>query len=432
MKLTWVLTSNFSEGVPYAIVNIMMVAMFADLGLDAGTVTLLTSLLSLPWAIKALWSPVVDTVGTKRSWMLWMQAVMAVVLGLAAMSLGLQTWLVPLVVCAALIAFASATYDISCDGYYMLALDEKDQSFLVGFRSFAYRLGMLLVTGGLTALAGWWMSRDAALPAPAFSAWAKTLAVAAALFAGLCLLHNLLLPKVEQRSVCSGSVAASTPSSHSLGTAMADTVRTFFLKPGLPFMFLFLFTYRLGEAFLSKTSILFLKTPVEEGGIGLGNTDYGLLYGTVGILALVVGGILGGIAISSHGKSRMEGIRRWIIPMAIALNVPDLLYVWMSYAQPQSLWVVGSCIAIEQFGYGFGFTAYTVYLLECAQGPWKTAHYAFLTALMAVGMMIPSAVSGYCMNALSFPRFFILTCLLTVPGFLVSFWMVRRRVDHDS
>lgn len=432
MKLTWVLTSNFSEGIPYAIVNIMMVAMFADLGLDAGTVTLLTSLLSLPWAIKALWSPVVDTIGTKRTWMLSMQAAMALLLGLAALSLGLPFWIAPLVACAALIAFASATYDISCDGYYMLALDEKEQSFLVGFRSFAYRLGMLLVTGGLTALAGWWMSQDAALPAPAFSAWAKTLAVAAALFALLCLLHNFLLPKVEHCSVCCDVIAASssTPSAPSIGSAMADTVRTFFLKPGLPFMFLFLFTYRLGEAFLSKTSILFLKTPVQDGGIGLDNAAYGLLYGTGGILALVIGGILGGIAISSHGKSRMEGIRRWIIPMAIALNVPDLLYVWMSYAQPQPLWVVGSCIAVEQFGYGFGFTAYTVYLLECAQGPWKTAHYAFLTALMAVGMMVPSAISGYCMNALSFPRFFILTCLLTVPGFIVSIWMTRRRADY--
>ncbi len=422
MKLTWVLTSNFSEGVPYAIVNIMMVAMFADLGLDAGTVTLLTSLLSLPWAVKALWSPVVDTVGTKRNWMLWMQAVMAVVLGLAALSLGLESWLVPLVVCAALTAFASATYDISCDGYYMLALDEHDQSFLVGFRSFAYRLGMLLVTGGLTALAGWWMQSegDVTDPATAFSAWSHTLFAAAALFAVLCLLHSFLLPVVESRT------SLSETSSPTVGNAMADTVRTFFSKPGLGFMFLFLFTYRLGEAFLSKTSILFLKAPVAQGGIGLDNAQYGLLYGTIGILSLVVGGILGGIAVSSGGKSRMESLRRWIIPMAIALNVPDLLYIWMSYAQPSSLWTVGTCVAIEQFGYGFGFTAYTIYLLECAQGPWKTAHYAFLTALMAVGMMIPSAISGYCMNALSYPHFFLLTVLLTVPGFIVSFMLVRR------
>lgn len=406
---SWVLTANFSEGLPYTIINVMLVALLADMGCSNGISAMIPSLLALPWMWKFLWAPFVDVYSTKRHWMLWMQIFMGLTFVIIGCTLQLSWWLIIVVICSALAAFASATYDVSCDGYYMLALPSQQQSFFVGIRSTAYRLGMLFASGFLIIIA-----KEGTV-----AAWQRTLLISAFLMLSLALVHKLLLPKVETST-------KTTATSHP--TSLIDTVKSFFsLHRGkeLAFMLCFILFYRLGEAFLSKVTILFLKDSVEHGGMGLNNEQYGYLYGTFGTLSLVIGGILGGICISKWG------LRRCLIPMVLALDIPDLLYVWMAsnstFLTPHSDLLIGTCISIEQFGYGFGFTAFTVYLLECAKGPYQTAHYAFLTALMAFGLMIPSTLSGFVQEALhSYYLYFILACILTLPGILLSVWYSLR------
>lgn len=415
---SWVLTANFSEGLPYTIINIMLVALLADMGCSNGTAAMIPSLLALPWMWKFLWTPFVDTHSTKRSWMLRMQILLAIIFGCIALSLQLSWWLPIVVAGSTLAAVASATYDVSCDGYYMLALPPQKQAFFVGIRSTAYRLGMLFASGFLIILA-----KDGTT-----QAWQRTFLITTGLLLLLVFVHALLLPKVENSSETTSKeqIVINTEKPSPL-----QVFRSFLqLHKGkdLLFMLLFILFYRLGEAFLSKVTILFLKDTPEHGGIGLDNEQYGYLYGTFGTLALVVGGIMGGICISHWG------LRKCIIPMVLALDIPDLLYVWLAHLSadstpiiPQQIWLIGSCISIEQFGYGFGFTAFTVYLLECAQGPYRTSHYAFLTALMAFGLMIPSTLSGYVQEYMqSYYYYFILACILTLPGIVLCIWYVIR------
>lgn len=423
----WILTANFGEGLPYAIVNILMVALLDDMGMSNASVAAVTALLSLPWALKAFWSPFVDNISTKRRWMIAMQIILALVFVITASSLHLSLWQEITIVCAVLAAFASATYDIACDGFYMKALPSDAQSFFVGIRSTAYRLGWLFATGGLVWFAGYLEQNQGVTN---IGSWKWTFYLIAGVMLLLSLVHRYILPSVEEEDVyMTYEEAEKAKSKINPLVSYWDTVKTFFTNRSvndLIFMLLFLFTYRLGEAFLSKVTILFLKDTSENGGLGLNNEQYGLIYGTVGILALVIGGILGGIFISRFS------LRKSIILMAIALNLPDLLYVYMAVTQLDSLQLIGSFVAIEQFGYGFGFTAYTVFLLQCAKGQYETAHYAFLTALMAIGMAIPTMISGHWQENIGYTEFFIRACWLTLPGFAMSIWYVIRNRKNPS
>lgn len=346
----WVLSSYLGEGLPYAIVNTLMVALLADMGMSNASVAAITGMLSIPWSMKFLWSPLVDSVSSKRRWMMIMELGLAIVFLATSAALATSFWQYAVVIFAASAAMLSATYDISCDGFYMKALTQEAQSFFVGIRNMAYRLGWLLATGALV----WATGKFQGLGYSTTVSWQITFGIIATIFFLLYISYIFLLPKVEN-----------TKNNNSIKIGYIKSIKTFFTNRSakdLIFLLLFIFTYRLGEAFLSKITILFLKDTTENGGIGLNNEQYGFLYGTLGVLALTFGGILGGIYISRNS------LRRCIIPMVLALNIPDLLYVYMAIAQPSSMGIIGTCISIEQFGYGFGFTAYTVYLLQCAKG----------------------------------------------------------------
>lgn len=410
----WVLSSYLGEGLPYAIVNTLMVALLADMGMSNASVAAITGMLSIPWSMKFLWSPLVDSVSSKRRWMMIMELGLAIVFLATSITLATSFWQYAVVIFAASAAMLSATYDISCDGFYMKALTQEAQSFFVGIRNMAYRLGWLLATGALV----WATGKFQGLGYSTTVSWQITFGIIAAIFFLLYISYIFLLPKVEN-----------TKNNNSIKIGYIKSIKTFFTNRSakdLIFLLLFIFTYRLGEAFLSKITILFLKDTTENGGIGLNNEQYGFLYGTLGVLALTFGGILGGIYISRNS------LRRCIIPMVLALNIPDLLYVYMAIAQPSSMGIIGTCISIEQFGYGFGFTAYTVYLLQCAKGEYETAHYAFLTALMAIGMALPTIISGYWQQDLGYTDFFIRACWLTIPGIAMSVWYVIRSKENTK
>jgi len=405
----WVPLANIGEGLPYAIINVVLVAMLADLRFDAGLSVLVASICALPWSLKALWSPVVEAYGTRKSWMSWTQFGNVVLLLVLTCTLS-HANLFFIVAIAMLFALCASTYDIACDGHYMRVLPPKDQAFFVGVRTTAYRIGMLIATGGMTALCGWLILQGESVA----NSWRFALALAV-----LTLSVFLLRPISKDRPNWLPQDKAE--GNRTLTGSYLSSVKTFFLSKGikeLSFIFAFLFLYRLGEALLSKVTILFLKDTAEKGGLALNNEQYGLLYGTCGMIALIAGGILGGMAISRYG------LKRCLIPMALMLNLPDLLYVWLSYIQAGNLWLVGSCVSIEQFGYGFGLAAYTVYLMQCAKGSHETAHYAFLTAIMGLSLTLPSMLSGYLQQHMGYTEFFTTTCLFTIPGIILSIYYV--------
>lgn len=404
--LWWVCTSNFAEGLPYTVITILSVAMFADMGVSNAEAAAWSSLLALPWAMKALWSPLVTTLGGERRWMWMMQFVMMLCFAqvVAMTASGRNDYGLAIAVMLGIAAVASATYDMACDGFYMKAMSDSDQSFFVGIRTTAYRLAMIFATGALTYIVGVY-NND----------WSVCFALLAVLMFILSIVHMRLLPKV---AVKQNAIGFRKHLEH-----YSEAFVSLFRTPDVWFALAFLLLYRLGEALLSKVAILFLKAPVAEGGLALSNEQFGVIYGTIGVASLIVGGILGGMVISRWGLAKT------IVPLALLLNVPDLLYVWMSAAQPAGqLWLIGSLVGFEQFGYGIGFTAYTVFLLQAARrnAGFSTEHYAMLTALMAVAMNVPAMLSGWMQENLGYNEFFWVATACTIPGILISVYYSKR------
>ncbi len=408
----WVPTLYFVEGIPYFIVNTISLIMFKDMGMDNGTLALLTSLISIPWVIKPLWSPFVDIFRSKRWWIVTMQFVMLAAIGLVAFTARLSTFTLTLILFI-LAAFASATHDIAADGFYMIALDNRRQSAFVGIRSTFYRIASVFGQGVLVVLAGVLERRMGNIPA----AWSVTMLASSVLLLLLALYHLFILPRpADDRNA--GEVRTAADVAREFGGAFAS----FFTKKGVWLAIAFMLLYRLPEAFSVKMLFPFFKDPVEAGGLGFSTDMYGVVYGTFGVIALLAGGILGGLAASRYG------LRKCLWPMALSLALPCAVYLYMSIAQPTSLWVVGSCVVLDQFGYGFGFSAYMLYMMHFSEGPLKTSHYAICTAFMALSMMLPGLVAGYLQEALGYAGFFILVMLCCIATFFVTFF-VRRRLQ---
>ena len=413
----WVPTLYFAEGIPYFAVNSISVTMLTKMGVSNGNMALFTSLLYLPWAIKPLWSPFVDIIRTKRWWVMAMQTLMSLCFialafsipsdsGTLAMhrapdgSVSVSLFTLTLVIFW-IMAFASATHDIAADGLYMLGLDSGEQSLFVGIRSTFYRIASVFGQGVLVMLAGVLETRLGDIP----ESWFWTVLFTAALFAVLTLWHSFSLPRPEQPRISGDRSAASV--FHDFGRTFA----TFFRKPGVLPALVFFLLYRLPEAFLVKMMNPFLLAPAEDGGLGMSTTQIGAVYGTAGVIALTAGGILGGIAVARWG------LKRCVWPMALSLALPCLAFIWLSAAQPSSMWTVGALVCIDQFGYGFGFTAYMLYMIYFSRGEFKTSHYSICTAFMAMSMMLPGMAAGYLQEALGYTGFFWMVgacCLVTV------------------
>lgn len=388
------------------------VIMYKRLGVSNAELAFYTGWLNLPWVIKPLWSPFIDLIKTKRWWITAMQLLIGA--GLAGIAFTLPTAYFFQLTLAIfwLLAFSSATHDIAADGFYMLGLDSHEQALFVGIRSTFYRIATIAGQGLLIMLAGHLESTTGNIP----FAWSITFMVLAGVFLALWCRHRFILPRPESdRAADRVSISALT---HGFGA----TFVSFFRKKQAGVAILFMLLYRLPEAQLAKMSIPFLVDPIAEGGLGLSTEQIGFVQGTVGIIGLTVGGILGGIAVSRGG------LKRWLWPMVCAISLPDAVYVYLSYAQPASLWLINGCVFIEQFGYGFGFTAYMLYLIYFADGEHKTAHYAICTAFMALGMMIPGMAAGWLQEWMGYRMFFIWIMACTSATFLVA---ALLKIDPD-
>ena len=394
---SWVPSLYFAEGLPYVIVMSVSVIMYKNFNLSNTDIAFYTGWLYLPWVIKPLWSPFVDLFKTKRWWITTMQMLVGIGFAAIALTLHLPHMIELSLAFFWLMAFSSATHDIAADGFYLLAVPDKDeQALFVGIRSTFYRISTIAGQGLLVLIAGYLIDHNIAIA----TAWSITFAVMAILFIALFIYHRLILPKPTTDHATSDST---TPGSILKG--FFKTFITFFQKPHAWSAIVFMLLYRLPEALLVKITSPFLLDSVEKGGMGMTTLQVGIATGTVGIIGLTLGGILGGVC-ASHG-----GLKRWLWPMVAAISLPNIVYVIMAYTHP-ALWVINVLIFIEQFGYGFGFTAYMLFLIHYAEGESTTAHYALCTAFMAMGMMIPGMVAGWLQELLGYQHFFIVICIL--------------------
>ena len=398
----WVPTLYFAEGLPYVLVVTVSAIMFKQLGISNADVALYTSWLYLPWVIKPFWSPFVDLIKTKRWWLLLTQLILGA--GLAGVALTLNTtnffkWSLAILW---LLAFSSATHDISIDGFYMLGLDEGEQSLFVGIRNTAYRIAMIAGQGGLLILVGQFEKAFGST----VRAWSLGFMIAGALMILLWLYHSYILP--HPVADCTTGTSGSN-----ILKEFGMTFVSYFKKPHIVPALLFILLFRFPEAQLGKIAPLFLVDSAAAGGLGLTTGQVGFAQGTLGVIGLLLGGILGGITLSHFG------LKKCIWYMVAAISVPDLVYVFLSWFPTQHMTLVTACIFIEQMGYGFGFTAYTLFLIYFSRGEHQTSHYAISTGIMALGMMLPGMISGILQERMGYLAFFIwviacciVTCLV--------------------
>ena len=392
----YVPTLYFSEGLPYVIVNTVSVIIYKKMGLSNEFIGL-TSILYLPWFLKMAWSPFVDIYKTRRTWIVEAQMLLCLLFALLAASVPTQYFVSASLAIFILIAFVSATNDVATDGYYMLALDTSRQAFFLGVRSACYRLSLVFGSGLLVVMAGFIESSTGSIPL----SWSTVLAAACLVCLALTFFHRQYLPfpATDAPGVAgSGSFAKFT-----------DAFTTYFRQPKILPLIGFILLYRLGEAMLIKMAAPFLLDAAEAGGLALSTGTVGFVYGTVGVISLSAGGIIGGWVLARFG------LRRMIWPMAIILNVPHLLYVYMAMARPP-LAAVYLMVGVEQFCYGLGFTAMAVFMMNNARDPYKTSHFAISTGFMALGMMLPGMISGVVQQAVGYVNFFIIVVAMAVPG----------------
>ena len=400
----WVPTLYFAQGLPYVAVMTISVIMYKRLGISNTDIALYTSWLYLPWVIKPFWSPFVDLLKTKRWWVVTMQMLVGAGLAGVAFTLPTDFFFQASLAVFWLVAFSSATHDIAADGYYMLALEPHEQAFFVGIRSTFYRISTIAGQGILVMIAGALETSTGKIP----MSWSITFFIMAGLFIAFCLYHKFILPKPASDKP-SVTVTASN-----LMKEFFATFASFFKKKQVAIAILFMLFYRFPEAQLVKLITPFLIDPRAVGGLGLTTTEIGLTYGTIGIIGLTVGGILGGI-LASRG-----GLKKWLWPMALIISLPNIAFVYLASVQPESFWVINLCVFIEQFGYGFGFTAYMLYMIYFSDGEHKTAHYAICTAFMALGMMLPGMAAGWLQEQLGYENFFIWVMICCIGTLVVT------------
>lgn len=396
----WVPPLYLTESIPYVIIITVSVIMYKSLGISNSDIGLYTSFLYLPWVIKPIWSPILELFGNKKQWYLSMQLILAAVFLGVGLTTGLNQFFTVTLAFFWMGAFASATNDIASDGMYLLALKPDQQSFFVGLRSTFYRVGMITGQGLIVIVAG---NLETSLGDPT-KAWSWTMIIVAGLMLVLTLINWITTPNIKEERI----TKEEQPS-------FGKVFTTFFTKKNIGLSLAFVLLYRLGESQLVKMASPFFLDDRAKGGLGLSVTDVGYLYGTLGVISLLIGGILGGIVISR------DGLGRWMMPMAIAINAPNLGYVFLSWDQPESFINPAIVVIIEQLGYGFGFAAYMVFLIYLAEGLFKTAHYALATGFMAMGMMFPGMVSGYIQEWLGYPGFFVWVVIATIPSFLMAY-----------
>jgi len=401
----WIPLLNFASGLPYAVIISVSVIMYKNLGISNEDIGVYTSLLYLPWVIKPLWSPFIELHGTKRKWFLSMQLLISIAFLIVGFLIPTNGFFMMTLAIFWVAAFASASNDIASDGFYLLALSKEQQSFFLGIRSTFYRLSMLAGNGLIVLFAGYLEHKYG----DNSKAWSYTMIAVGLLMTVITIYNFFSTPKTENQN--DNAIRENNQN-------FATIFISFFKKKQIGIALAFILVFRLGEAQLLKMLSPFLLDSKELGGMALDTESVGVIYGTCGVAALTIGGILGGIAISR------QGLTKWMLPMFLAMHLPIIGFILLAFFHPSSVYYIYVVVILEQFGYGFGFTGFMMYLIYVAEGESKTAHYALATGFMALGMMLPGMISGYIQHYLGYQNFFIWVFIATIPGLILSRFLI--------
>lgn len=422
--LTWVPSAYFAMGMPFVILNMVCVLMFKGLGIEDSQIALWTSVIMFPWTIKFLWSPFLEIFKTKKFFVVTTQLISGVGFGLVALALHLDHFFAVSIAVLAVIALSGATHDIALDGLYMEELSKTDQAKFIGWQGAFYNLAKLMATGLLVYIAGTLMdhyeagglsAQEAALPA-----WTVIMLACCIILILLSIWHRISLPSshaTPQEKKSSGEVL------NELKAVLSD----FFTKKHIWLYIAFIILYRLGEGFVIKIVPLFLKAERAAGGLGLSEQQIGLYYGSFGAAAFVLGSLLAGYYIAHFG------LKKTLFSLVCIFNLPFLVYTFLAWAQPESVLLIGSCIVIEYFGYGFGFVGLTLFMMQqVAPGKHQMAHYAFASGIMNLSVMVTGAVSGFLSDALGYKLFFIVVMAAVIPVFIMTKFLPFTYPDNAA
>ena len=398
----WVPTLYFAEGLPFYAVNMMALIFYSRMGVSNVTITATVSLLGLPWSLKPLWSPFLEMYRTKKFFVITAEFMGGTCLGLLALCLPLPGYFRYSVALLAAIAFCSSTHDIAADGLYIASLSSRQQAKYAGWQGAFYNIARFVSQGGLLILAGYLESRMAVV-----RAWMIIFGSVGLTLVLLSLFHARVLPK--------GGAERHSRNLAEVLTTFWDVVISFFQKPHIGFLLLFVFLYRAGEGQVVKIGPLFLKAAREHGGLGLTTAQFGTIYGTFGTAAFIVGTVLGGYF------AAWLGLKRALLPLILVMNLPMLTYFYLSTVLPTNSALITSAMSLEMFGYGFGFVGVMLLMMqEIAPGRYQTAHYAFANSLMNLGLVVPGAVSGWVQTKLGYEHFFLWVLISAIPAMTLA------------
>ena len=407
----WVPTAYFGMGLPFVVLNMVAVLMYKGLGVSDAKIAFWTSLIMLPWTLKPLWSPLLEMYRTKKFFVVLTQMVSGVTFGLIALSLHLPSFFAITIALFAIVAFSGATHDVACDGVYMDELNAQEQAKYIGWQGAFYNVAKIIGTGLLVYLAGFLKdeyegpAEDAVL-----YSWTVIMIVLGGVMFALGLYHTRMLP--------SGKHAHSVTSFSQSMAELWNVIRNFFTKKHIVYYICFIILYRLAEGFIMKIAPLFLRASRDVGGLGLSLTEIGTLNGIFGSAAFVLGSLLAGIYVSKFG------LKKTLFTLCCIFNLPFVAYTFLAVAQPTNVYLIGTCITMEYFGYGFGFVGLTLFMMQqIAPGKHQMSHYAFASGIMNLGVMLPGMVSGYLSDLLGYRNFFIYVLIATIPAFLITYFI---------
>lgn len=413
-ELIWVLSLYFIEGLPYALVNNVSVVLFKTLEVSNSQIGLFTSLFYIPWAIKFFWAPIVDYYSKHRNWLIFMQIVLAILCAVLAFSVSLLPSITLLCGIFTFIAFASATYDIACDGYYLDSLPVAKQSLYIGWRNTAYKMAWLFASGFLVFAAGQLVTGILLNNVNNTNqAWGIVFSGVALLFAVGSVFHNFILPlsKAQRLDANSSEVIEKTTL---LGGTFKAAFQSFFAQQNIGLVLLWILFFRAGDAMLLKMAQPFLLDQKERGGLGLSLQNVGAIYGSLGMICLLVGGLAGGWVIFRYG------LKKCLLPLAFIQSLMLPLYWFLAVFKPD-ISFIALANGIEQFVYGLATAAYTNYLFTLTKEKFVASHYAIATGFMAIGMIIPGIISGYLVDIAGYEKFFLFSFLASIPGLILTY-----------
>ncbi|MDQ2823675.1 MAG: MFS transporter [Pseudomonadota bacterium] len=399
--LAWVPTLYLAQGLPFYAVALIAGLMFKSMGVPNDQIARWTGMLGLAWVFKALWSPFLELARSKKKVIVAFQLLGGAALGCVAMVLHLPAWFAASIALFGVVALASSTHDIAADGLYIASLSPRQQAAYAGWQGAFFNAAKFLSLGGLVILAGYLEPRIGVA-----TAWSTIFLLLGAALAGLALYHVWALPD---------TVNAASTSSRAIAATLVDVVKAFFAKPGIWMAILFIILFRAGEGQIQTIGPLFLRDARVLGGLGLSTAEVGAVYGTAGTLAFLAGSIGGGYFTAKLG------LRRAMLWLILAMNLPNLVFWYLSAVQPEALGLVAVALGVEMFGYGFGFVGVILFIMQVvATGKYQTAHYALGTGFMQLGFVLFKMISGDLQQALGYRHFFVWVLVAAVPVLLLS------------